>query len=319
MPILTLFFIIFIVLSVAFLIVFFNYFLFWLQAFSSGVRLSVFQMIGMRLRGLNPIVVGSHLIMLTKAGLSIESEELEAHALSGGNLKAVSDAAIAANKAGLNYQFSRLAAIDLAGRDVIDGVQTTVEPKVLVCPKDKSTMIKGVTGDGIRLGVKVRITVRTNFEKLIGGANEETVIARVGEGIIAAIGNAESHKHILEKPELISRYILDHALDRGTSFEIVSVDVADIEVIDNIGARLRDAQAVADKQVAQAKAEMRRVQAVAKEKEMRAKVVEMTSQLVFVRSELPKAVAISYYEGNIWKNQNPVKNGFNRRLWDFFE
>ncbi len=159
-------------------------------------------MIGMKLRGLDPIIIGSHLIMLNKAGLSIGSQELEAHALSGGNLKAVADAVIAANKAGLNYSFSRLAAIDLAGRNVVDGVKTTVEPKVLVCPMDQSTSIKGVTNDGVRLGAKVRITVRTNFDQLVGGANEETVIARVGEGIIAAIGNAESHKVILERPEL---------------------------------------------------------------------------------------------------------------------
>ncbi len=311
-PAVTIFFIFF----VTSVIVLLTYLPLWIQVRVSGIELSVFQLIGMRLRRLNPKFVCQQLITLSKAGIDVPVDDLEAHVLAGGNLSAVAEALIASAKAGLGYPFQRIAAIDLAGRDAVDAVSTTVEPKVLVCPPHSAGTIMGVARDGVRLAVSIRVTVRTNFERLVGGAGEETVIARVGEGIIAAIGSADTHKRILERPEVIAEYILSCGLDRGTSFEILSVDVAEIEVIDNIGARLQNVQAESDKRVAQAKAEMRRVSAIATEREMRAKVTEMTSQLTFARSIVPRAVASGYHRGNIWRSPNPVGLGFNRCLWD---
>ena len=291
----------------------------WIQTQVSGVKISFFNLIGMKLRGLNPKFICNHLITLRKAGVMIEAADLEAHVLSGGNLASVTDAIISANKAGLGFLFTKVAAIDLAGRDVVAAVNNSVVPQVLQCPAKSSGRLLGVAKDGVRLDVKVRITVRTNFERLIGGANEKTIIARVGEGVVAAIGSSESHKEILEKPEVISQYILSRGLDRGSSFEILSVDVSELEVVDNVGAYFQEIQAETDKQVAQAKAEMRRVSAVALEREMKAKVVEMTSQLTFARSVLPKSLASGFLRGNVWRSPNPVVPCYGRRLWDYLE
>ena len=300
-------------------IIMLSYLPLWIQVRVSGVPITIFKLIAIRLRGLEPKFICHHIITLRKAGINVGTESLEAHVLSGGSLNDVTEALISSNKAGLGYSFDRIAGIELAGRDVVDAVETTVKPKVLVCPADSSEKVMGVAKDGIRLSVKVRITVRTNFDRLIGGARESTIIARVGEGIVAAIGSAHSHKSILEKPELISQYILSAGLDRGSSFEILSTDVSELEVIDNVGARLQEVQAEADKKVAQAKAEMRRVAAVAREKEMKAKVVEMTSQVTFTRSTIPHMIALSYLRGKIWRSPNPVFSGQGRRLWDSCE
>ena len=291
----------------------------WIQVRASGVPVSILNLIAMRLRGLQPRFICDHVITLRKAGIDIETDSLEAHVLSGGSLHQVTEALISASKAGLGYTFDRIAAIDLAGRDAVDAVNTTVKPKVLECPASDAERVMGVAKDGIRLNVKVRITVRTNFERLIGGAREKTIIARVGEGIVAAIGSAETHKDILGRPELISQYILARGLDRGSSFEILSVDVSELEVVDNVGARLQEIQAETDKKVAQAKAEMRRVAAVAREKEMRAKVVEMTSQVTFAQSVIPHVMASCYLSGKVWRSTYPVISCMKRRLWDISE
>lgn len=288
----------------------------WIQVQASGISLYFTQLIGMKLRGLRPAFICEQLITLKKAGIDVDVDKLEAHVLAGGNLYHVGEALISANKAGLNYSFERIAAIDLAGRDVVDAVTTTVSPKVLVCPPPGAGAIMGVAKDGVRLSAKVRVTVRTNFDRLVGGATEQTVIARVGEGIVAAVGSAASHKEILAQPELISKYILSKGLDRGTSFEMLSVDVSDIEVIDNVGAHLQEIQAETDTQVAQAKAETRRVAAIAREREMRARIIDMTSQLTYARVVIPRAVASGYKRGNIWRQTKPVSAGFARRLWD---
>ena len=291
----------------------------WVQVRVSGVPIPILTLFAIRLRGLEPKFICHHIVALRKAGINVGAESLETHVLSGGNLNNVTEALISANKAGLEYSFDQIAAIELAGRDVVDAVVTTVKPKVLVCPTDNTEKVMGVAKDGIRLSVKVRITVRTNFERLIGGARESTIIARVGEGIVAAIGSSPTHKDILARPELISQYILSHGLDAGSSFEILSVDVSELEIVDNVGARLQEAQADSDKKVAQAKAEMRRVAAVAREKEMKAKVVEMTSQVTYARSIIPHAMASSYLHGKIWRSPNPVLSGPGRRLWDTCE
>ena len=301
------------------LIVFLSYIPLWIQVQVSGVQISFFSLVGMRLRGLSPKFVCNHLITLRKAGVTIEATSLEAHVLSGGNLDSVSNAIISANKAGLGFSFAKIAAIDLAGRDVVGAVNNSVVPKVLQCPGKGSDKLLGVAKDGVRLDVKVRITVRTNFDRLIGGANEKTIIARVGEGVVAAIGSSVSHKEILEKPELISQYILSRGLDRGSSFEILSVDVSQVEILDNVGAYFQEIQAETDKQVAQAKAEMRRVAAVAREREMKAKVMEMTSQLTFARSVIPKSLASGLIRGNVWRSPNPVVSCYGRRLWDYLD
>lgn len=287
----------------------------WFSANSAEVPLSFRQLIGMSLRGLNPGQIIDQLVRLHKTGIKIPVERLETHVLAGGSVSSVADALIAVNKAGFDYSFERIAALDLAGRNVVEAMNSVIEPKVLVCPDKNSGPIMGVAKDGVRLSAKVRITVRSNFDYLIGGAGERTIIARVGEGIVGAIGAASSHREILARPELISKYILDRGLDRGTAYEIVSVDVSDAEVVDNIGARLQEVQATVDKQIAQAKAEMRRVAAVAREREMRAKVVEMTSQLTFARSTVPRALSRAAYKGQISRARGPVGPAPGRILW----
>jgi uncharacterized protein YqfA (UPF0365 family) len=284
----------------------------YIQARSSGVPVSIPHMIAMRLRRLEPRSMVEHLITLHKAGVEIPLNDLESHVLAGGNLPGVVSAAISAQKAGLGVGFRRICAIDLAGRYVVDAVNACVKPKVLVGDR-----ISGVAKDGIRLGARVRVTVRPNLERLVGGANEETIMARVGEGTVSAIGSSDSHKEILESPEIICRYILDRGLDSGTAFEIVSVDVSDIDILDNIGARLREEQADADTKIGQARAESRRAFGAAQELEMRARVTEMRALETQAKAKVPLEMATAYSRGHIYRSPRPVKPVTQRYLWGF--
>lgn len=266
----------------------------WISAFAAGVRVGIFTLIGMRLRRVNPIKIILPLIKASKAGLDINVNQLEAHFLAGGNVDRVINALIAAHRADMNLLFIRAAAIDLAGRDVLEAVKMSVNPKVIETPN-----ISGVAKDGIELLVKARVTVRTNLDRLIGGAGEATIIARVGEGIVTTVGSSSSHKQVLENPDLISRTVLSKGLDAGTAFEILSIDIADVDVGRNIGAQLQTLQAEADKNIAQAKAEERRAMAVAKEQEMQALVREMRAHVVEAEAEVPKALASALNSGKM--------------------
>ncbi|WP_456410689.1 flotillin-like protein FloA [Oceanithermus sp.] len=266
----------------------------WIQAWASGVRVPLTTLIGMRLRRIPPARIIYPLINATKAGIPVELNKLESHYLAGGNVDRVVNALIAAQKAGINLTFDRAAAIDLAGRDVLEAVQVSVNPKVIQTP-----MVAAVAKDGIQLLATARITVRANIDRLVGGAGEETIIARVGEGIVTTIGSAESHKDVLENPDMISKTVLEKGLDAGTAFEILSVDIADVDVGKNIGAQLQIDQAEADKKIAQAKAEERRAMAVAAEQEMRAKVEEMRAKLVEAQAAVPMALAEALKSGNL--------------------
>jgi len=266
----------------------------WIQAWASGVRVPLSTLIGMRLRRIPPARIIYPLINATKAGIPVELNKLESHYLAGGNVDRVVNALIAAQKAGINLSFDRAAAIDLAGRDVLEAVQVSVNPKVIQTP-----MVAAVAKDGIQLLATARITVRANIDRLVGGAGEETIIARVGEGIVTTIGSATSHKEVLENPDLISKTVLGKGLDAGTAFEILSVDIADVDVGKNIGAQLQIDQAEADKKIAQAKAEERRAMAVAAEQEMRAKVEEMRAKLVEAQAAVPMALADALKSGNM--------------------
>ncbi|WP_293170018.1 flotillin-like protein FloA [Oceanithermus sp.] len=266
----------------------------WIQAWASGVRVPLTTLIGMRLRRIPPARIIYPLINATKAGIPVELNKLESHYLAGGNVDRVVNALIAAQKAGINLTFDRAAAIDLAGRDVLEAVQVSVNPKVIQTP-----MVAAVAKDGIQLLATARITVRANIDRLVGGAGEETIIARVGEGIVTTIGSAQSHKDVLENPDMISKTVLEKGLDAGTAFEILSVDIADVDVGKNIGAQLQIDQAEADKKIAQAKAEERRAMAVAAEQEMRAKVEEMRAKLVEAQAAVPMALAEALKSGNL--------------------
>ncbi len=266
----------------------------WIQAWASGVRVPLTTLIGMRLRRIPPARIIYPLINATKAGIPVELDKLESHYLAGGNVDRVVNALIAAQKAGINLTFDRAAAIDLAGRDVLEAVQVSVNPKVIQTP-----MVAAVAKDGIQLLATARITVRANIDRLVGGAGEETIIARVGEGIVTTIGSASSHKDVLENPDMISKTVLEKGLDAGTAFEILSVDIADVDVGKNIGAQLQIDQAEADKKIAQAKAEERRAMAVAAEQEMRAKVEEMRAKLVEAQAAVPMALAEALKQGNL--------------------
>lgn len=283
------------------------YFNLWLRSKASGVRVGIPDMVMMRLRRVPASTIVEALITLEKSGIEIPVETLEAFYLAGGNLWAVTDAAIAADKADLNIGFDRMAAIDLAGRDVADAVNTSVNPKVLLCPPENSGKrgITGVCQDGIRLAVQARVTVRTHLDRVVGGAGADTVVARVGEGIVAAIGRAKTHKDILQSPEAVAAYLLEHGLDSGTCFEIISVDVADVEVLDNVGATLRSARAETDKRIAQAKAEVRRAAAVAAHREMVSRTTEMESRVRAASSVLPLAAAAAVREYNLG-SRHPV-------------
>lgn len=259
----------------------------WISSVAANVKVSIFNLIGMRFRRVVPSRIVMPLIKATKAGLNLNVNQLEAHYLAGGNVDSVVNALIAAERAGIELHFEKAAAIDLAGRDVFDAVKMSVNPKVIETP-----MVSAVAKDGIELLVKARVTVRANLERLVGGAGEATVLARVGEGIVTTVGSSESHKEVLENPDNISKTVLSKGLDSGTAFEILSIDIADIDVGRNIGAQLLTLQAEADKNIAQAKAEERRAMAVALEQEMRAVVVE-------AEAEIPKAIAQALREGKL--------------------
>lgn len=266
----------------------------WISALASGVRVSIFTLIGMRLRRVIPSRVINPLIKAVKAGLNLSTNQLESHYLAGGNVDRVVNALIAAHRANIELTFERGAAIDLAGRDVLEAVQMSVNPKVIETP-----FISGVAMDGIEVKAKARITVRANIDRLVGGAGEETVIARVGEGIVSTIGSQLDHKKVLENPDMISQTVLTKGLDAGTAFEILSIDIADIDIGKNIGAVLQTDQAEADKKIAQAKAEERRAMAVAQEQEMKAKVEEMKAKVVEAEAQVPLAMAEALRTGNI--------------------
>jgi uncharacterized protein YqfA (UPF0365 family) len=259
----------------------------WIAAWASGAYVGLFTLIAMRLRRVPPATIVTARISAVKAGLDISLNDLEAHFLAGGNVVRIVNAMISADKANIPLPFKRAAAIDLAGRNVLEAVQMSVIPKVIETPK-----IAAVAKDGIQLIAVSRVTVRTNIDRLVGGAGEETIIARVGEGMVSTIGSAVSHKNVLENPDHISKHILSKGLDAGTAYEILSIDIADVDVGENIGAKLQIDQANADKQIAQAKAEERRAMAVALEQEMRARVVE-------AEAEVPRAMAEAFRQGNL--------------------
>lgn len=265
----------------------------WISALAAGVRVSIFTLIGMRLRRVIPARVVNPLIKAHKAGLDVTINQLESHYLAGGNVDRVVNALIAAQRANIELTFERAAAIDLAGRDVLEAVQMSVNPKVIETP-----FIAGVAINGIEVKAKARITVRANLDRLVGGAGEDTIIARVGEGIVSTIGSSASHSKVLENPDLISQTVLSKGLDSGTAFEILSIDIADVDVGKNIGAELQIEQAQADKNIAQAKAEERRAMAVANEQEMVARVQEMKAKVVEAEAEVPMAMAEALRSGN---------------------
>lgn len=266
----------------------------WVTAIFSGVKLNISNLIGMRLRRVTPSNIVRPMIKATKAGLQVNVDELEAHYLAGGNVNTLVDALIAAQRAEIDLEFERAAAIDLAGRNVLEAVQVSVNPKVIETPQ-----IAAVAKDGIEVIAKAKVTVRANIERLVGGAGEETIIARVGEGIVTTVGSSESHKNVLENPDSISETVLSKGLDSGTAFEILSIDIADVDVGRNIGAQLQTDQAEADKRIAQAKAEERRAMAVAKEQEMIAEVQSKKAKVIEAEAEIPLALAEALREGKL--------------------
>ncbi|MEI5905794.1 flotillin-like protein FloA [Bacillus spongiae] len=292
----TIFILLAVVIGVILLAVLFTFVpvMLWISALAAGVRISIFTLIGMRLRRVIPSRVINPLIKASKAGLNVTINQLESHYLAGGNVDRVVNALIAAHRANIELTFERTAAIDLAGRDVLEAVQMSVNPSVIETP-----FIAGVAMDGIEVKAKARITVRANIDRLVGGAGEETVIARVGEGIVSTIGSSDNHKKVLENPDLISQTVLTKGLDAGTAFEILSIDIADVDIGKNIGAELQTEQAEADKNIAQAKAEERRAMAVANEQEMKARVEEMRAKVVEAEAEVPLAMAEALRSGNM--------------------
>ncbi len=285
------------ILAIGFLIIMFFTFIpigLWVTAFFSGVRIKLSTLVGMRLRRVVPSHIVNPLIKATKAGLDLDIEEMEAHYLAGGNINTLVDALIAAQRANIPLVFERAAAIDLAGRNVLEAVQVSVNPKVIETPN-----ISAVAQDGIEVIVKARVTVRANIDRLVGGAGEETIIARVGEGIVTTVGSSRSYKQVLEDPDNISKVVLGKGLDSGTAFEILSIDIADVDVARNIGAKLQADQAAADKKIAEAKASERRAMALAREQEMKAEVVEMRAKVVASESQVPLALAEALREGKM--------------------
>jgi len=266
----------------------------WFTALVSGVRISLLQLVLMRWRRVPPRIIVNSLIAATKAGLHLKRDDLEAHLLAGGGVQQVVNALISADKANIELSFNTATAIDLAGRDVLEAVQMSVNPKVIDTKK-----VAAVAKDGIQLIAVARVTVRANIKQLVGGAGEETVLARVGEGIVSSIGSADSHKAVLENPDSISKVVLDKGLDSGTAFEILSIDIADIDIGKNIGAVLQMDQANADKNIAQAKAEERRAMAVAHEQEMKAKAQQARANVIQAEAEIPKALAEAFRSGNL--------------------
>ncbi len=289
-----------ILVIIGIVILFFLFFYFvpinlFITAYFSGVKVKIMRdLVGMRFRKVPPVVIVRSLITATKAGLHLTNDQLEAHYLAGGNVLNVVNALISANKANLDLSFERAAAIDLAGRDVLEAVKMSVIPKVIETP-----MVSAVAKDGIQLKAVARITVRANIERLVGGAGEATILARVGEGIVSTIGSSDSHKAVLENPDRISKVVLQKGLDSGTAFEILSIDIADVDVGTNIGAILQADQAEADLKVARAKAEERRAAAVALEQENKAEIAKMKAKVVEAESEVPKAISDAFRNGNL--------------------
>ena len=293
----TVFLVVGLVLIAIFLGIFFYYvpFLLWLSAKVSGVRISLMQLFLMRIRKVPPSIIVNALIEAHKAGLSnMTRDELEAHYLAGGHVVRVVHALVSAAKANIDLSFKTATGIDLAGRDVFEAVQMSVNPKVIDTP-----VVSSVARDGIQLLAKARVTVRANIKQLVGGAGEETILARVGEGIVSSIGSSETHKLVLENPDSISKLVLSRGLDAGTAFEILSIDIADVDVGKNIGATLQIDQANADKNIAQARAEERRAMAIALEQEMKAKAQEARARVIEAESEVPKAMAQAFLNGNL--------------------
>lgn len=299
-PLLVLLIIIGIIILAA-IMIFLRYFSLWIQALFSGARVSIIELIGMSLRKVNPRVIVVSRITAAKAGVELSTSQLESHFLAGGRVPNVVRALIAADRANIELSWQTATAIDLAGRDILEAVQTSVNPKVIDCPdprKGKET-VDAVAQDGIQLKAKARVTVRANIARLIGGATEETIIARVGEGIVTTIGSSISHKSVLENPDNISKSVLSKGLDAGTAFEILSIDIADVDVGENIGAQLQGAQAEADLKRAKAEAEKRRAMAVAREQEMRAAVEENRAKVVLAEAEVPLAMAEAFRQGHL--------------------
>jgi uncharacterized protein YqfA (UPF0365 family) len=292
------FFPLLILLGIILFLALFTYFVpigLWITAFFAGVRVNIFKdLVGMRLRKVPPAAIVRPKISATKAGLTVDLDRMEAHFLAGGNVEAVILALISADKANIDLTFERATAIDLAGRDVLEAVKVSVNPKVINTP-----LITAVAKDGIQVKATSRVTVRANIDRLVGGAGEETIIARVGEGIVTTIGSANTHKAVLENPDSISRTVLEKGLDAGTAFEILSIDIADVDVGDNIGAKLQTDQAEADLKIAQAKAEERRAMAQAREQEMTALVEEMSARVKEAEAEVPRALAEAFRTGNL--------------------
>ncbi len=266
----------------------------WITAVFSGVKVGLFELVAMRIRKVPPGVIVNSLITAVKAGINVTTTDLETHYLAGGNVPTVIRALISADKANIDLQFKQAAAIDLAGREVFEAVQMSVNPKVITTPK-----VAAVAADGIQLIAVARVTVRANISQLVGGAGEDTILARVGEGIVTSIGSAKSHKEVLENPDKISQLVLSRGLDAGTAFEILSIDIADVDVGANIGAQLQTDQAMADLKVAEAKAEERRAMAVAEEQEMKAKSQEARAKVILAEAEVPKAMAEAFRSGNM--------------------
>ena len=283
------------------MIVFFTFIQLWVQSLLTGANISMFNLIGMKLRKVDYQMIVRQKIALVQAGVRVGTEDLEAHYLARGNVPKTATAVIAAHKAGMDLPWKTAAAIDLAGRDVLDAVKTSVNPKVIDCPDPTKgrQFLDAVCRNGIQLRAKARVTVRTKLERLVGGATEETIIARVGEGIVKAIGSSHDHKEVLANPNMITQTVLHSSLDSQTAFEIVSVDMADIEVGENIGAKLQADQASADLRVAQAEAEKRRALAVAREQEMRAAVEENRAKVVLAEAEIPQAIAEAFRTGRM--------------------
>ncbi len=291
-------FLVLMLLGIVIFLALFTYFIpvgLWITAYFSGVKVAIFKdLMGMRLRKVPPREIIGPKISATKAGLDVSLDRMEAHFLAGGNVNLVILALISADKANIDLSFERATAIDLAGRDVLEAVKLSVNPKVINTP-----LVAAVAKDGIQVKALCRVTVRANIDRLVGGAGEETIIARVGEGIVTTIGSSSTHKGVLENPDLISRTVLEKGLDSGTAFEILSIDIADVDVGENIGAKLQTDQAEADLKIAQAKAEERRAMAKAREQEMTAQVIEMESRVKEAEAEIPKAMAEAFRAGNM--------------------
>ena len=289
------------IVGLFFVIILIKFFGLWLRALVSGAHVGIGRLVGMWIRRVNTRIVVDSRIVLVKGGLPIHTDLLETHYLTGGDVVRVSRALVAANKAQIELPFERAAAIDLAGRDVLDAVKTSVNPKVIDCPNPESgkMTIDAVAKDGIQLKAKARVTVRVNIDQLIGGASEETIIARVGEGIVTTIGSAGTYKDVLENPDIISKRVLEKGLDAGTAYEILSIDIADVDVGSNVGAKLQADQAEADLRRFQAEAEQRRAAARAREQEMVAEVQENRAKVVLAEAEIPQAIAQSFREGNL--------------------